>query len=66
MVAIVLTVYGIETNDGDGYSCLIFVATVLTVYGIETFFPSLFAFVNDYCVATVLTIYGIETLLKSI
>ena len=35
-VATVLTVYGIETNDGDGYSCLIFVATVLTVYGIET------------------------------
>ena len=45
---------------------MVSVATVFTVYGIETFFPSLFAFVNDYCVATVLTIYGIETLLKSI
>ena len=37
IVAIVLTVYGIETSRIDWLECLILkVAIVLTVYGIET------------------------------
>ena len=35
-VATVLTVYGIETNDGELSFDVHGVATVLTVYGIET------------------------------
>ena len=36
LVAIVLTVYGIETEKGYGDNNKIKVAIVLTVYGIET------------------------------
>ena len=36
-VATVLTVYGIETLNGNSPISLVIVATVLTVYGIETF-----------------------------
>ena len=60
-VATVLTVYGIETNEGmcRTVNNLNLVATVLTVYGIET---STNSSLPDFkLVATVLTVYGIET-----
>ena len=60
-VAIVLTVYGIETlaNIPDAVHRIPVVAIVLTVYGIETH-----SFAEKYklhIVAIVLTVYGIET-----
>ena len=67
MVATVLTVYGIETQD----ACITLsitssiVATVLTVYGIETSISNL-SLLMVFVVATVLTVYGIETANESL
>ena len=61
-VAIVLTVYGIETSQPyrNYGSRLNFVAIVLTVYGIET--PQFSCVIPPSpLVAIVLTVYGIET-----
>ena len=64
IVATVLTVYGIETEqllEIGNHILRVVVATVLTVYGIET--PSTPRNQTSIrCrVATVLTVYGIET-----
>ena len=61
-VAIVLTVYGIETLQFQVtlFHLVCSVATALTVYGIETSQRRSFCFVLPD-VATALTVYGIET-----
>ena len=60
-VAIVLTVYGIETliNALRSLRSLGLVAIVLTVYGIETIYSN--KLIRTVKVAIVLTVYGIET-----
>ena len=63
IVATVLTVYGIETNEVFIWDILnLIVATVLTVHGIETI--QVLEIHSEKIVATALTVYGIETLLE--
>ena len=59
-VAIVLTVYGIETRHRLVFWVEKIVAIVLTVYGIETIKHHK-QYDNQLHVAIVLTVYGIET-----
>ena len=63
VVAIVLTVYGIETcqRASNSSASFVFVAIVLTVYGIETQAQRLDEPTKSIKVAIVLTVYGIET-----
>ena len=60
LVAIALTVYGIETVYWHSFWKIYQVATALTVYGIETDKPA-YQEPKDAEVATALTVYGIET-----
>ena len=62
MVAIALTVYGIETPLHKCYNQLKFwVAIALTVYGIETQTADAKTHTLALTVAIALTVYGIET-----
>ena len=63
LVAIVLTVHGIETRqlNNQDYKELHKVATVLTVHGIETCLLLCNRSRSILIVATVLTVHGIET-----